>query len=112
MVVGAAADPEAEGEAAAGEAVQGGGLLGEQGGFAQRRQQNLGLQADAGGGAGEHREGDQRLGVVVDDPVEQAEGAERAVVGQTGPVGELFGAADGQAETDVHEFREKTGITN
>ncbi len=64
--------------------------------------QHLGLDADAGRGAGEGGEGDEGLGVVEDEPVEQAERAERADVGAPGPGQEQGGVVDGKAETDLH----------
>src|SRR3954453_18707381 len=101
-VVLAASDTDAEGEAAAGEAVEGRGLLREQGGVVERRDQHLGLDADAGRGTGEGGKGDEGLGVVVDEAVEQAESAEGARVGAPGPGEQLGGVVDGEAEADVH----------
>lgn len=65
VVVLAAADPDAEGEAAAREVVEGGGLLRQQCGPVQGCEQYLGLYADAVGGAGEGGQGDEWFGVRV-----------------------------------------------
>jgi hypothetical protein len=52
---------------------------------------------------GDEGEGDQRFGVVVDEPVEETKGGEGAGISAPGPVEQGRGVADGQAETDVHE---------
>ena len=78
MVVLTSADSDAKGETTARHHVQRRGLLGEQGGLPQRPEQDLGLQADPRGGSGESRQRDQRLGIGIDEAVEQTEGGEGA----------------------------------
>jgi hypothetical protein len=101
VVVGAATHADAEGEAATGHPVERGALLGEQRGGAQRRQQHLGLHPDARGGARERGQGDHGFGVVVDEPVQQCDGAVRALVGAPRPGQQRRRVADGQAEADI-----------
>ena len=97
VVLPADADAQAEDQAATGHPVHGGGLLGNEGGVAQWGEQHFGvLNANAGSGAREEGEGDQGLGIVVDEPVEQAQGAEGSCVGALGPGEQGFRGADGR----------------
>lgn len=85
-----------------GQQVQRRRLLGQDGAVAERGDEDLGLQPDPSRRPGEYGEGDQRFGVVVHEPVEQAEAAEGAVVGAAGPGRQHGGVVDGKAETDLH----------
>ena len=109
VVVEPAADAEAEHQAPVAEPVQGRRLLGEQGRLAQGRQQHLGLQPNAGSGARDDGERHQGLGVVVDEPVEQPEGAEGTCVAAPRPVEQRRRVGDGQAKADVHAIPQKEG---
>jgi len=112
VVVRTAADAEPEHEPAAGHPVERGDLLGEQRGLPQRAEQHLGLQPDAAGRAGQHREGGQRFGIVEGEPVQQRQGVEPARLGGAGPVEESFGRADGQAKAEFHVISPYVGSDN
>ncbi|GAA4848594.1 hypothetical protein GCM10023403_09130 [Pseudonocardia benzenivorans] len=101
-VVVATSDPQPQGEAAAAEPVERRNLAAQQRGGAQRREQDLGLQPDPGRRPGKDGEGDERLGVVPDQAVEQAERGERAGVGAGGPVVQDGRVVDGQTDSDRH----------
>ena len=78
MVIGTAADADTEHEPAAGHVINRGYLLGEQCCRTQRAQQNLGLQADASGDAGESGQGDQRLRIVERQAIQHRQAVEAA----------------------------------
>jgi hypothetical protein len=97
------AHADTEDEPVAGQAGQGGGLLGQQHRFAQRRDQHRGAQPDAAGVRGQVREGDQRL---VHAAVGVAVGLRRQqVVGQPqGAVAEIL-----RLSGQLHESRRRHG---
>ena len=105
-VVLSAAHAEAEGEPPTGQRVDGGGLLGEEAGVAQGREQDGGHEPDARGdgrGCGQHHE---RFRVRVDDTVDDAEAGEGPLVGASRPIQDELAPAGGHAvrepDADVH----------
>jgi hypothetical protein len=82
----AGADRQAEDQAPAAEQVQGGGLLGQQHGVAQRPDHHHGRQADAAGDGGRGRQRQERLDAAVHHPVQDADAGERPAVGASGPL--------------------------
>jgi len=95
MVIGTAAYADTEHEPAAGHVIDRRHLLGEQRCRAQRAQQNLGLQADAFGGAGESGQGDQRLRIVEHQAIQHRQAVEAAGFRTPRPSDQTTGVADG-----------------
>jgi hypothetical protein len=105
-VVGAATDADAEGEPFAGDAVDAGHFLGQQGRRPHGTEEDVAEQADAFGGA---RGSGQRYRVHdagVGGPADTAEGREASLLGAPRPFGDDPGVdvthLVGQADTDLH----------
>jgi hypothetical protein len=106
VVVGAAAHPQAKGEATLRDLVQAGCDLGQVDRLVGRGQQHVGEQADPVGRGRGHGEGGQRVVARVGDPVDGGQRGEAALLRPPGPVDhEPPGNPQdrvGKADADLH----------
>jgi hypothetical protein len=107
VVVGPAADPNAEGEAALGDLVEAGRDLGQMDRLVERGQEHVGEQPDPLGHGRGRGQGGERVIARVGDPVDGGQRGEATLLGPPGPVDHEppwdLQHRVGKADADLHE---------